>query len=114
MMLDNIVNSLRKSGFIISQHKASYATLGGEILEEDRLTATSTSGLVRITISHKSDEQWYRVSILMLGAKATESTASALSRLGGSVDYEPGDRLLAVFKKAGPGDVEEIVNEVLG
>ncbi len=113
-MTTSIINSLRRSGFTVSRRKISYNTLTGNIIEEDRITAANASGLVKITISRKTKETQYKLSILMLDKEARESAAEELARLGGIIDYEPGDRLLAVFKRVDESLLEEIINEVLG
>ncbi|MCE4601488.1 MAG: hypothetical protein F7C38_08060 [Desulfurococcales archaeon] len=103
---------LKGKGFQVSAKKVVHATLTGEMLEENRLTAYSSEGGIKVTYSEFSDGR-KRLSIVIHGPKATRDREEKAILLGGRVDLNERERLYAVFDVRSKSHAEEIIDEIL-
>jgi hypothetical protein len=104
---------LKRLGLRVSRKNVKQSTLSGKTTKEDRLSAYSGDGRIKIIYSEYTDGN-RRLSILLTGSMATKEKEEIATKLGGSVDFDEKERLYAVFKPESEKKAEEIVNEMLG
>lgn len=103
--------TLKKMGFETISKVVSQVTLTGNRIVEKRLVAYSANMDVKITYSEYSDGR-RKLSILVQGQGATRSREEKLTRIGGKVDFDEGERLYSVIDVKDQTHAEEIINEV--
>ena len=102
----------RQAGFIVKEKKVKYATLLGDSVDELRITGYLPGGNAKISYSERDGKSVF--SVTLSGQLANKSMAEKLEKFGGSVDYEEGKRLYAVFRGVTRGRAGNIVESLFG
>ncbi|MEB3773477.1 MAG: hypothetical protein GSR86_00945 [Desulfurococcales archaeon] len=110
-MFEGVSSYLERRGFNVQSGNARYVSLTGSLVDEARLVAVSSDGLLRITVSGGPDG--YRITVIARGSRASSRLARDLEGLGASVDHEE-ERLLAVFRCSDIAEVRRVLNGFLG
>ena len=113
MLSRRLVAKLERSGLTVRAVRTSYASLGGGVVREERVLALSRDYRVKILVKRLQRRRLFTLIIRLEGGGGLGEARSLLESKGGVVDVSEG-RLLAVFKRASEGLLEEVLDALLG
>ncbi len=108
-----VEEKLRSLGLKVSKKEIQYITLDGNTETEERISAYSLDGNIKVIYSKYSTKE-RKLSILLNGTLASKEAEKKAERLGGKTDIDEEERLYALFKPKNDKEAEEIIDEMLG